>query len=409
MQKILRPIFSLAIGFLAVGCADNQHKLAAVGSGDLSNPAAPRSVPDAILTELCGNGSSLSESGTLVRAPYLQRVGATSARVLLTVSEETAVRVDVTLPDGSWVQSVDAVPDTTAHPTNAIQLEASLSGLAPASVYCYEVPGITAKAGFRTAPDAGGGKKLSFVAFGDSGTGDSYQHSVAQQIQTVPYDMVIHVGDVAYDKGKRGELESKFFGQYPAMTRSFAVFPVYGNHDHATESAAPFLEAFSLPDNARPEDRERYYSFNWGDVHFVGLDTERIGAPQAAWLTADLEANTLPWVVVYGHKPPYSSGEHGSNHEFRDVFGPILEQYRVPLVLNGHEHDYERTKPINGVTYVVTGGGGRGTRPVGESSFTAYSEDVLHFVFVEIEGDTLLLHAIDGVGREFDSTLIQRG
>ena len=62
----------------------------------------------------------------------------------------------------------------------------------------------------------------------------------------------------------------------------------------------------------------------------------------------------------------------------------------------------------NGSTYVVTGGGGHRTRSVGHSAFTAFSEDVLHFVHGEVQGDTLLLHAIDATGREFDSARISR-
>ena len=86
---------------------------------------------------------------------------------------------------------------------------------------------------------------------------------------------------------------------------------------------------------------------------------------------------------------------------------PILEKHKVPLVLNGHDHDYERTTPQNGVTYVVTGGGGVGVRPVGTSSFTAFSDAVIHFVYVTVAGNELALHAIDGLGQEFDSLVIR--
>jgi hypothetical protein len=79
------------------------------------------------------------------------------------------------------------------------------------------------------------------------------------------------------------------------------------------------------------------------------------------------------------------------------------------LVLSGHDHDYERTAPLNGVTYVVTGGGGRGTRNVGHSSFTAFSQEVIHFVFVEAQGPRLVLHAIDATGREFDQAVLELG
>jgi hypothetical protein len=129
---------------------------------------------------------------------------------------------------------------------------------------------------------------------------------------------------------------------------------------------------------------------------------------QAAWLDADLAANTLPWTIVYGHKPPFSSGEHGNDGGFQTYFVPVLEKHQVPLVLNGHDHDYERTKPQNGVTYVVTGGGGVGVRSVGTSGFTAVSDAVIHFVYVTVSSQELALHAIDGLGHEFDSLVIHR-
>jgi hypothetical protein len=141
-------------------------------------------------------------------------------------------------------------------------------------------------------------------------------------------------------------------------------------------------------------------------VHFVALDTEQLGETQTGWLAQDLAQNELPWTVVYLHRPPFSSGYHGSSGQVRAAFSSLFEQHGVQVVFAGHDHNYERTQPINGVTYVVTGAGGHGTRRVGRSSFTAYSENVLHFVHGEVQGDTLLLHAIDAGGREFDSVSI---
>jgi hypothetical protein len=85
-----------------------------------------------------------------------------------------------------------------------------------------------------------------------------------------------------------------------------------------------------------------------------------------------------------------------------------MQKHGVQLVLAGHDHNYERVKPQHGITHVVTGGGGVGTREVGKSSFTAISEDVIHFVQVEVLQDELILHAIDGMGREFDSVVVPR-
>jgi acid phosphatase type 7 len=107
--------------------------------------------------------------------------------------------------------------------------------------------------------------------------------------------------------------------------------------------------------------------------------------------------------VVVGHTPPYASGRYGGDRRIREDIVPILERRGVDLALFGHEHHYERTVPIRGVTYVITGGGGRGTRWVGSSEFTAFAEQVAHFVFLEATADELVGYAIDGVGQEFDT------
>jgi 3',5'-cyclic AMP phosphodiesterase CpdA len=248
---------------------------------------------------------------------------------------------------------------------------------------------------------------VHFVVFGDSG-GGPLQGAVRDQLDTVRFDLMLHVGDIAYGSGTLAELESQFFAEYASILGNVPVFPTSGNHDYETEGGAPFRQVFALPENGMPGGVERWYSFDWGDVHFVALDTERVDATQTAWLEDDLSRNLLPWTIVYLHRPPYSSGDHGSAAGVRRAFTPLFADYGVDVVFAGHDHDYERTDAIDGVTYIVTGGGGHGTRPVGRSSFTAYSEDVLHFVYGEVTTERMLLHAIDASGREFDSVSIDR-
>jgi 3',5'-cyclic AMP phosphodiesterase CpdA len=397
-------VLLLPVGLLAAACSqESEAKLAADGTGDTSYVLsdAQRVSPDAELIAACGSGELTSSSGSrLRRRPYLQQVTDHSALVMFTTAPSEPVHVDVGEPDSPAVQSAVAEVD------GAGQSVASLTGREADQIYCYSLQGLTEPAGFRTAPRSGTGRTVRFLAFGDSGGGNGAQHALLDQMYTVPFDLIIHTGDIAYDDGTLGEYESNVFGVYAGLFRSFPFYPTSGNHDYNTARAAAFRQVFALPRNGVPAADERWYSFDWGDVHFVALDTEQMGASQASWLEADLERNELPWVVAYAHRPPYSSGEHGSSALFRKTFGPALEQHQVKLVLNGHDHDYERTTPINGVTYVVTGGGGESTRSVGKSSFTAFSEDVTHFVYVEVAADTLTLHAIDAVGREFDSTRI---
>lgn len=108
------------------------------------------------------------------------------------------------------------------------------------------------------------------------------------------------------------------------------------------------------------------------------------------------------------HRPPYSSGLHGSDIALRELIAPVAEKHHVQLVLAGHDHDYERMIPQHGVAYVVTGGGGKGTYDVGSSAFSAFSEEVIHFVYIEVGIDELVLHAIDATGVEFDSMVVPR-
>src|SRR5690606_4874832 len=99
--------------------------------------------------------------------------------------------------------------------------------------------------------------------------------------------------------------------------------------------------------------------------------------------------------------PPFSSGRHGSTPLAQEQLVPVLERHRVDLVLAGHDHDYERTHPIGGVTYVVSGGGCK-RRMVGRSSFTAVSASILQFVLVEVRGDRLTGTCIEPSGRVAD-------
>jgi hypothetical protein len=409
-----------ALGFITVitiagaGACDTNisGRLGATATGDLTNPAAERRDGRLAITEACGRSQAAATPDAFMRAPYLQQVTADSADLSWVAAADAGQSVVISAIDGTVVGNSTAAPDTSAAvASGASQWLAPLRPLAPDSIYCYDVqmPGaVSDRLGFRTAPQAGSGATVRFIAFGDSGSGGSDQMALRDQMATVPFDFIIHTGDIAYGSGTRAEFEQNFFKPYADYLKFFPVFPASGNHEYETEDAAPFREAFVLPENGGPDGKERWYSFNWGDVHFVALDTERTGPTQAAWLDADLAANTLPWTIVYGHKPPFSSGDHGNDGAFRTHFLPILEAHHVPLVLNGHEHDYERTTPQNGVIYVVTGGGGRGVRPVGKSSFTAFSEAVIHYVYVTVSPNELALHAIDGLGKEFDSLVIHR-
>jgi Calcineurin-like phosphoesterase len=424
--RAVRGAWLFAVVTLATCTTNQSGRLAADHDGDVSAPAAAR-IATGDLAGVCANLSGTAAGPTrLSRAPYLQRVTAHDAVVAWTSTAGAAATVRVETPDGQQDMSFPAAIDTTAAPTELVpgwpavptgagprQWTSAVSGLQPDTTYCYTVlqdgQPVAAPAMLKSAPATGSTGRVQFLALGDSGGGGSDQHALLQQIQTVPFDFMIHMGDIAYDHGTLAEFESNFFGVYAPLLASRPMFPTSGNHEYDTADAAPYRGVFVLPENGGPDGVERWYSYDWGDVHFVALDTERSGSAQAAWLEADLSANKLPWTIVYGHKPPHSSGEHGNDPGFTQWFVPILTAHHVPLVLSGHDHDYERFNPIDGVTYIVTGGGGKGVRDLGSpQSGSAFSDAVIHFLVVTVDGDTLTTHAIDGTGHEFDTMVIHR-
>jgi len=387
-------------------------RLKAETVGDLSRPLAERVDADAELVTACGEpGMTASGFEVLRRGPYLQRLGPTGTSVLWTAKVGTPLHVEVTTPDGEVVAEVGGERDAVGDSGAAEQSLARIEGLKPSTVYCYALskgegqPALFGRVGFRTAPerDALVASPVRFVVLGDSGEGSVDQAALVTQIKSVPFDFMLHAGDMAYESGTFQEFEANFFDMYHDVLPHFAMFPASGNHEYETNEAAPFRAVFDLPNN------ERWYSFDWGDVHFTILDTEQLDSDaQARWLTNDLAGTDQPWKVVAMHKPPYSSGSHGSELAARRAFSSTFERHGVDLVLTGHDHHYERMKPQNGVHYIVTGGGGAATYAVDPSDFTAFAEEVVHLVYVEVVGDQLTAHAIDGSGQEFDQLYIAK-
>ena len=404
----MKKLCLMCIAFAALGCQggtpNRSGRLGANSTGDLSIPTAPRAPFDAELRAACGD--AVGDEQPMARAPYVQRVAERSAALLWTAPLPSGTGVTIERADRTVVDVVAAELDEFG------QHVGELDGLEPSTTYCWSVRGsegeLVARGGFKSAPEPGTGAEVRFVVVGDMGSGSSDQYAVRDQLETVQFDLMLTVGDNAYDTGTLAQLEQNFFSVYRDILQWAPVFPTLGNHDYMTDNGAPYLQVFSLPENGAPEGLERWYSYDWGDVHFVALDTIALGPAQLEWLDADLAANELPWVIVYGHYPPYSSGRHGSDLPTREALAPIFERHRVPVYLAGHEHNYERTVPIDGTVYMVTGGGGKGTRETGSSDFTAHSDEVLHFVWGRVAGDVLELHAIDANGEEFDSVAIER-
>jgi hypothetical protein len=375
----------------------------------------------------------------LVRQPYLQQVSDSSAIVVWTTREISGGEVQYVSPSGA---TGTRAPETrlfqaslTGLPYDYFQHEARLTGLAASTRYTYTIvrsgTPLSSSDGFVTSPPSGTGA-VRFIAFGDSGVGSTEQRQLAARMTTDVFDLSLHTGDVVYGSptmqggGSYAQYDPWFFDVYGPWLRSRPFFPAIGNHDDEVQEARPYRDLFVLPEHGAAsgygDHAERFYSFDYGPVHFVAIDTELAfrdparRQAQLAWLEQDLAATSMPWRVAYMHRSPYTAGEHhGSDLAVRQLISPILEKYGVQLALTAHEHTYERTIPLQEhstiggpVTYIVTGGGGAPLYPAGTARWTAVSASVHHYVRGHADTCALSLEAVNLDGAVFDRVSLNR-
>jgi len=243
---------------------------------------------------------------------------------------------------------------------------------------------------------------LHFVCVADTGTGTKSQYAVARAMisyrQQKPFDLALLAGDNIYNNGEIEKIKAVFEQPYQALLKQGVKFRAcLGNHDIRTDNGDPQVRYpnFNM--------QGRYYTFRRASVQFFALDTNYNADwnAQLAWLEQELSRSDAPWKVVFGHHQIYSSGHYGVNQPFISKLTPLFQKYRVQLYVNGHDHNYERTQPINGTTYLICGAGA-GVRPVGRSSWTAHSASKLSFAAVEVYRDRMVISGIGIDNRVFD-------
>ncbi len=304
------------------------------------------------------------------REPYLQMPAATA----VTLRWQSPGPVQASIRYGESASQLD---QQVQEKTRREQHEIRLTGLQPDTRYYYAVyhDGQPAYQGpdyrFRTAPQTGTARPVRIWVTGDQGYPGPAQQEVREAalnwVQRHPrpglpeLDIWITTGDNAYRSGSNQQFQNGFFEPYRKILRQVAVWPAYGNHD---ARRWVFFELFTLPQQAESgglaSGSERYYAFDYANLHVVMLDTQSSelaqDSPMLKWLKQDLATTRQPWKIAVFHHPPYTRGSHNSDDmsdsdgrmfEIRRNVLPLLEQAGVQLVLSGHSHMYERSYPLH--------------------------------------------------------------
>lgn len=263
-----------------------------------------------------------------------------------------------------------------------------------------------AKGTFRTGTKPGE-TKIRFAVFGDTRNGHDVHRDVILGIaHEKDVDFVLNTGDMVQNGGKKNEWTTFFQIERPLLAK-MPVVPTMGNHDW---SGRVYYERYFFLDEW--SGGRRYYAMDWGNVRVIALDNGiecNRACAQFNYVRASLADGAAKGklLVLFLHHSPYSSGYHGVNEGVALAIGELARTYGVELVLSGHDHDYERTKPIAGTTYIVSGSSGAPIRPMNPRDFTASARTQPHYVIVDVDGEKLSTRAINLRGEVFDTTVIQ--
>jgi hypothetical protein len=327
----------------------------------------------------------------VLRGPYLQMPTENSITLKWRTNTSTNSRVLYGTDSLNLTQSVTNSANVTDHTL-------TISNLLPNTKYYYAIGNSSSlftipsnKYQFKTNPIPGESIPTRVWAIGDFGKGNAEQVAVKNSYMnfddSLNTDVWIWLGDNVYNDGTDEEYQTKLF-ELNGFSDVFSWLPFWpspGNHDYNTvweesaflgipysnipleEHEGPYYDLVHVPTQAEaggePSQLELFYSFDYGDVHFLSLNSELYDFSQTFaginqmknWIEQDLQQNTRTFTIAYFHQPPYSKGSHDSDDAFEQVMKamrerviPLLEEFDIDLVICGHSHVFERSKLIHG-------------------------------------------------------------
>lgn len=326
----------------------------------------------------------LDGAPTVTRGPYLQNAATSpppqpATPPLPPPASAISIRWRTSLATTSkvwWGTAADQLTATAENSALTTEHEIRISSLLPHQQYFYAIGSEAGALGsgpdyrFVTPPVPGSSEQpIRVWVLGDSGTANANAAAVRNAYSTftgtTATNLWLMLGDNAYNNGTDAEFQAAVFNMYPSMLRQSPLWSTLGNHDYYTANGSPYLSQHTFPMGGEAggaaSGTERYYSFDYGNVHFICLDSmssdrSKTG-PMAVWLQSDLESTMQDWIIGFWHHPPYTFGSHNSDNvngadgelvQMRENFLPLLEAGGVDLVMGGHSHSYERSYLING-------------------------------------------------------------
>ncbi|MFN7951602.1 MAG: metallophosphoesterase [bacterium] len=347
------------------------------------------------------------------RRPMLTWVSSHDAELLWETPDAEVGAVRVRAGRKRWV-----VNEAVARKVHRVQL----TDLAPSTVHAYRlrsrsVPGEDGGA-FRTLPAPGDESPLRFGVLGDSGNGGSVTRRLIARLAEFQPDVVLHVGDLAYERATRASLYAQFYGPIAELASQVPIWVVPGNHD-LLDGGLDLARFFGLAaEPGAPSPFER--SLHAAGVVVTSLNSNAPPLPFTAARAAVSESFTAAapppwWRLAFFHHPPFPGEGRGRNELVYWLVQPLLLGSRVDIAFAGHSHNFQRSLPLGligteprGVRYVVSGGGGGELRDPDSAAETVVGITAHHVVRAVALRGRLWLEAVDEHGVVLDHVVLAK-
>ena len=364
-------------------------------------------------------------------------------------SSEADAVVEYRLAGDEYTQTIGATDKAfTDDGSTTYIYEATLTGLAPNTTYEYRVGYGTDRRSDWYSLETAGANVYDVLIYPDSQSADYSQweeivkSSALRNPRTALY---ISMGDLV-DNGEQAYQWRTWLNSIKPLSANVPLATTLGNHEMYTldwkmREPYAYLNYFAVPPNGNETFNRRYYSFDFGDVHYVVLDTMLYESNhednhdthhpdlydvQVQWLRQDLAANTKKWTVVLMHRDPFqyafnrpgASRDVGFNEE-GVLFMPIFDEFNVDLVLSAHLHSYRNRghvrnfeRDASGPLYILTGIAGDARRPNWKEHpldvYVAPDRDKNNYMTMTVTPNKLIVKAFLPDGTQLDESVIEK-
>jgi 3',5'-cyclic AMP phosphodiesterase CpdA len=320
---------------------------------------------------------------------------------------------------------------------------AEFTGLTPDTLYAYRVGDrVNWSEWFHFRTASRGAQKFSFVYFGDAQNDikTHWSRVFREAFREAPRAaFTLHAGDLI-SNAHRDAQWGEWHGAPAWVNATIPAVPVPGNHEYARIDAKDeksprmlsmqWRPQFTLPENGPAGLAETCYWFDYQGARIIALNSNEKQEEQVAWLRTVLQDNPQRWTILTFHHPIFSPAKGRDNAKLRDLWKPLLDEFRVDLVLTGHDHTYARSgdttgrppvgttnvpkgynqvyDPAIGTVYVVSVSGPKMYDGVNAGWAVRAAEDTQLFQVITIDGGELRFEARTATGRLYDAFTLRK-